>query len=64
MGTKMAPSFANISMAALEQSLLSSTPNKLVPLLNDIFLIWTHGEDSFQSFIPTPQLVSPSISLK
>jgi hypothetical protein len=56
MGTKMAPSFANIFMGALEQSILSSTPNQLVPLLwkrfiDDIFLVWTHGEESFNSFI-------------
>ncbi len=56
MGTKMAPSFANIFIGALEQSLLSSTPNHLVPLLwkrfiDDIFLIWTYGEESFHSFV-------------
>ena len=56
MGTKMAPSFANIFMGSLENSLLSTAPNQLAPLLwkrfiDDIFLLWTHGEDSFQSFI-------------
>ena len=43
-------------MGALEQALLSSSPNHLIPLLwkrfiDDIFLIWTHGEESFLSFI-------------
>ena len=56
MGTKMAPSFANIFMGALEQLLLSSTQNHLVPLLwkilvDDIFLIWKSGEESFHSLI-------------
>jgi hypothetical protein len=55
MGTKMAPSFANIFMGTLEESLLSSAPDHLIPLLwkkliDDIFLIWTHGEESFQTF--------------
>ena len=51
MGTKMAPSFANIFMGALEQTLLSSSPNHLIPLLWKRFMddIWTHSEESFQS---------------
>ena len=69
MGTKMAPSFANIFMGALEQSLLSSTPNKLVPLLwkrfiDDIFLIWTHGAESFQSFIQHLNSFHPTIKFE
>ena len=47
---------ANIFMGSLEQALLSSSPSHLIPLLwkrfiDDIFLIWTHGEESFLSFI-------------
>ncbi len=69
MSTKMAPSFANIFMGALEQSLLSSTPNHLVPLLwkrfiDDIFLIWTHGEQSFHSFVQHLNSFHPTIKFE
>ena len=69
MGTKMAPSFANIFMGALEQALLSSSPNHLIPLLwkrfiDDIFLIWTHGEESFLSFIQYLNSFHPTIKFK
>ena len=69
MGTKMAPSFANIFMGALEQTLLSSSPDHLIPLLwkrfiDDIFLIWTHGEASFQSFIQHLNSFHPTIKFE
>ncbi len=69
MGTKMAPSFANIFMGALEKSLLSSAPGHLTPLLwkrfiDDIFLIWTHGEESFQTFIKHLNSVHPTIKFE
>ncbi len=69
MGIKMAPSFANIFMGALEQSLLSSTPNHLVPLqwkrfIDDIFLIWTHGEQSFHSFVQHLNSFHPTIKFE
>lgn len=67
--TKMAPSFANIFMGALEQSLLSSTPNHLTPLLwkrfiDDIFLVWTHGEETFQSFTQHLNSFHPTIKFE
>ncbi len=69
MGTKMAPSFANIFIGALEKSLLSSAPRHLTPLLwkrfiDDIFLIWTHGEESFQTFIKHLNSVHPTIKFE
>ena len=69
MGTKMAPSFANIFMGALEQTLLSSSPNHLIPLLwkrfiDDIFLIWTHGKESFLSFIQHLNSFHPTIKFE
>ena len=53
MGTKMAPSYANIFMDELETKMLSSFPLK--PLLylryiDDIFIIWDHGKDALKSF--------------
>ena len=69
MGTKMAPSFANIFMGALEQTLLSSSPNHLIPILwkrfiDDIFLIWTHGKESFLSFIQHLNSFHPTIKFE
>ena len=54
MGTRMAPSYANLFMAFLEHKLLQSWPRKpLVWLryIDDIFIIWTHGIDDLQKFI-------------
>ena len=47
MGTRMAPSYANIFMGHLEQSFLQTHPQQ--PLswwryIDKVFLIWTHGE--------------------
>ena len=55
MGTRMAPSYANLFMANLEVSFLAC-PSILKPLLwlrfiDDIFLIWTHGEECLRTFI-------------
>jgi len=46
MGTKMAPSFANIFMSDLENRFLQT--QRILPLIwrrytDDIFTIWTHG---------------------
>ncbi|XP_053888787.1 uncharacterized protein LOC128839638 [Malaclemys terrapin pileata] len=53
MGTRMAPQYANIFMADLEQCFLSSRP--LTPVLylryiDDIFIIWTHGKEALEEF--------------
>ena len=54
MGTKMAPSYANLFMGVLEKQMLSSYKHK--PLvyfryIDDIFVIWTDGEDSLNDFL-------------
>ena len=54
MGTKIAPAYANISMNAIETSFLSSSP--LMPsiyfrYIDDIFVIWPHGNDSVTHFL-------------
>ena len=53
MGTKMAPSYANIFMGQFEKKMLASFPHK--PLVyfrytDDIFMIWTEGEDTLNQF--------------
>lgn len=53
MGTKMAPSFANLFMASLEQPLLEASPKKpafYVRYIDDIFLIWSHGLQELLKF--------------
>ena len=54
MGTKMAPSYANLFMGYLEKDLLMNCLHK--PLvwyryIDDIFLIWTHGQEKLDDFL-------------
>ena len=54
MGTKVAPSYANIFMSHLEEKYVYSHDNQ--PLLwkrfiDDMFLIWTHAMDKLMQFI-------------
>ena len=54
MGTKMAPAYANTFMDAIETSFLSSSPLKTSIYfrdIDDIFLIWPHGNDSLTHFL-------------
>ena len=53
MGTKMAPSYANLYMGHLEYRFLRETADQ--PLMwfryiDDIFFIWTHGEEKLTQF--------------
>ena len=53
MGTVMAPSFANIFMAYLEEKMLNLAPIKpflYKRFLDDIFIIWTSGKENFEKF--------------
>ena len=54
MGTKMAPSYANLFMGVLENQMLCTYHHK--PLvyfryIDDIFMIWTEGEESLHDFL-------------
>ena len=54
IGTKFAPSYAILFMAALEERLLSDAPYKpwfWWRFICDIFLIWQHGEEMLKQFI-------------
>ena len=54
MGTKMAPNYAILFMAKLEEEFLSDTqPGPLVwwRYIDDIFMIWTHGRTTLESFL-------------
>ena len=62
MGTRMAPSYANLFMGRLEESFLAS--QNLKPLawfrfIDDIFMIWTHGQDTLSSFLQNLNSFSP-----
>ena len=54
IGTRMAPSYANIFMDRLERRLIQNAEVK--PLIwwqyiDDIFIVWTEGEDRLKEFI-------------
>ena len=54
MDTALAPNYANLFMDRFETKALANFPQK--PLIwkrfiGDVFLIWTHGEDSFKEFV-------------
>lgn len=54
IGTKMAPSYANIFMGKLESDLFEQAP--ITPLfwrrfIDDIFFIWTEGEERLKEFM-------------
>ena len=54
MDTRMAPAYANLFMGDLEEKLLAQVPPK--PYLwwryiDDIFMVWIHGEDKLEDFI-------------
>ena len=67
MGKKYAPAFANIFMANWERIMLEGTTHK--PLcykryLDDIFLIWTHGEKQLTTFITYANSIDASVELQ
>ena len=54
MGTRMAPAYANLFMGDLERKLLAQFPLKLIiwwRYIDDIFMVWTHGEKKLNEFI-------------
>ena len=64
MGTKLAPSYANLFMTKFEDKYVFTYP--LQPLLwkrfiDDIFLIWTHGRNSLTKFTGHLNTVHPTI---
>ena len=66
MGTKMAFQYANIFMSNLEENFLRNTHNKpLIYLryIDDIFLLWTHGEEKLLQFHKDFNSEDPDIHL-
>ena len=69
MGSPMAPTYANIFMAMLEQKLLKEAPEGLIPIewirfIDDIFAIWTHGLDKLQTFLSHINRSHPTIKFE
>ena len=56
MGSPFAPNFANIFMHNCESHLLRTAPDDKTPLvwkrfIDDVFLVWTHGEEALLKFL-------------
>ena len=64
MGTKMAPSFAGLFMANLECPFLDSCvykPSVYKRYIDDIFILWEHGETSLNQFLTKLNTTHPTI---
>ena len=64
MGTRMAPSFANLFMGRLEREFLLTQnvkPREWWRFIDDIFAIWTHGELILRHFIESLNCHHPTI---
>jgi len=64
IGTKMAPPYAILFMSDLEENLLDSS--LLKPLvwwryIDDVFLLWQHGEESLKVFLDYINEAHPNI---
>ena len=71
MGTPMAPNYSNIFMDKIEQAMIDEFHKKtgLKPLvwfryIDDIFFIWTHGQENFGKFVEFAQNYSVSKNMK
>ena len=64
MGTKMAPSFANLFLGIFETNALSNAPfhpHTWWRSLDDVFMIWTEGLDHLKIFVDYLNNVHPTI---
>ena len=64
MGTKVAPSFANLFMADFEDKYVYQQPiqpSTWLRYIDDIFLIWEHGEEKLQTFMEHLNSCHPTI---
>ena len=66
MGTTFAPNYSNIFLGHFEHEALLNAPHNFTPILwkrfiDDIFLIWTHGEDTLLQFHEYLNRLHPTI---
>ena len=67
MGTRVAPSYANTFMGWFEdQFVYTYTPEPIIwkRFIDDIFIIWTHGQESLNTFVQHLNHCLPSIKFE
>ena len=69
MGSPFAPNYANICIDNIERRILDTAPNNNKPILwlrfiDDIFAIWTYGQDSLLNFFDHMNTIYPTIKLE
>jgi hypothetical protein len=66
MGTKIAPSFANLFLGYFEANVLENAPfqpHTWLRYIDDIFLIWTEGLDNLKNFSEYHNNIHPTIKV-
>ena len=64
MGTRMAPAFANLFMGEFERKALEDYVDKpflWLRYIDDILMVWTHGNEKLESFIAYLNSIHPNI---
>ena len=64
MGTRMAPAFANLFMGEFERKALEGyvyKPFLWLRYIDDILMVWTHGNEKLESFIAYLNSIHPTI---
>ena len=64
MGTRMAPSYANIFMKYVEMQLIETSPKKptlWLRFIDDILMIWGHGKQALEDFKQLANDIHPTI---
>ena len=64
MGTKLAPSFANLFLGLFETKALAEAPFKpyiCLRYIDDIFMIWTAGPENLKIFVDYLKNIHPTI---
>ena len=67
IGTKMAPPYAILFMSELEETFLASSPLKPFVwwrYIDDIFMIWQHGEEKLKDFLKELNNCHPTIKFR
>ena len=66
LGTRMAPSYANLFMGVLEKKILATAPYDQKPLfygrfIDDVFGVWVYGEEALLEFFQHANSAHPNI---
>ena len=64
MGTRMAPAYANLFMGEFERKALQNytdKPHLWLRYIDDIFMVWTHGQEKLDDFIKYLNNIHPTI---